>query len=76
MAMRVSQGGHDIPPEKLVSRFPRLMANLKAAVRELPFVVIFDNDGLITPFRRVAVIQDGRVVCVGTAMWAWRPSLE
>ena len=32
VAMRVSQGGHDVPAEKLVARFPRTMANLKAAI--------------------------------------------
>jgi predicted ABC-type ATPase len=24
IAMRVSQGGHDVPPEKLITRFPAL----------------------------------------------------
>ena len=36
VAMRVSQGGHDVPPEKLEARFPRTIANLKTAIRELP----------------------------------------
>lgn len=58
VAMRVSQGGHDVPPDKLISRFPRTMANLKAAVSELPYVLIFDNDDLSTPFRRVAVYEN------------------
>jgi predicted ABC-type ATPase len=61
VAMRVSQGGHDVPSGKLVSRFPRTMANLKAAIRELPCVIIFDNDDLRTPFRRVAVFENGRL---------------
>jgi len=29
VAMRVSQGGHDVPARKLVERFPRTLANLK-----------------------------------------------
>ncbi len=36
VAMRVSQGGHDVPFEKLVTRFPRTLANLKAAIQTLP----------------------------------------
>jgi predicted ABC-type ATPase len=60
--MRASQGGHDVPSEKLVSRFPRTLANLKAATRELPRVVIFDNDDLAAPFRRGAVIEGGRLL--------------
>ena len=31
VAMRVSQGGHEVPSEKLVSRYPRTLANLQAA---------------------------------------------
>lgn len=60
VAMRISQGGHDVPPEKLVSRYPRTLANLQTAIRELPHVLIFDNDDLRTPFRHVAVFKNGR----------------
>ncbi len=59
VAMRVSQGGHDVPGEKLIARFPRIMANLTASLRNLPLVLIFDNDDLRTPFRRVAVFHNG-----------------
>lgn len=59
VAMRVSQGGHDVPTEKLKSRFPRTMANLKAAIRVLPAVYVFDNSDLRRPFRSVAVFKDG-----------------
>ena len=63
VAMRVSQGGHDVPNEKLESRFPRTLANLKAATRELPHVLIFDNSDLSTPLRQVAVFEQGSLVC-------------
>jgi predicted ABC-type ATPase len=46
VAMRVSQGGQDVPTEKLVARFPRTLVNLRAALRELPHVLIFDHDDL------------------------------
>ena len=61
VAMRVSQGGHDVPSEKLVSRFPRTMANLKAAISKLPYVLIFDNGDLKSPLRIVAVFENGRL---------------
>lgn len=60
VAMRVSQGGHDVPSEKLTARLPRTMNNFKQAIRELPCVCIFDNDDLQTPFRLAAVFQNGR----------------
>jgi predicted ABC-type ATPase len=34
VAMRVLEGGHDVPTEKLVQRFPRTLANLKLALRK------------------------------------------
>jgi predicted ABC-type ATPase len=44
--MRMSQGGHYVPPETLIIRFPRTVANLQAAIQPLPMVLIFDNDVL------------------------------
>ena len=60
VAMRVSQGGHDVPAEKLITRYPRILANLQKAIRDLPHVWVFDNDDLRTPFRKVAVFEQGR----------------
>jgi predicted ABC-type ATPase len=60
VAMRVSQGGHDVPLEKLESRFPRTLANLRAAIKVLPKVIIFDNEDLSHPFKRVAVFENGK----------------
>jgi predicted ABC-type ATPase len=71
VAMRVSQGGHDVPSDKLISRFPRTLANLKAAIRELPRVLIFDNDDLRNSFRRVAVFTHGRQVWSGKPVPKW-----
>ncbi len=59
VAMRVSQGGHDVPAEKLSSRFPRTLQNLKSALPVLPHVVVFDNSDLAQPYRRIAVFEDG-----------------
>ena len=71
VAMRVSQGGHDVPTEKLITRFPRTLANLKAAIRELPHVWIFDNGDLRTPYRQVAVFESGRLTSVKKPIPKW-----
>jgi predicted ABC-type ATPase len=71
VSMRVSQGGHDVPSEKLIARFPRTRANLKAALHELPNVWVFDNDDLRTPFRLVAVLENGRVVKLRRPVPKW-----
>jgi predicted ABC-type ATPase len=76
VAMRVCQGGHDVPLEKLKSRFPRTLVNLKGAIRELPHALIFDNDDLRTPFRRVAVYERGRLVWSSRPMPKWVANLQ
>jgi predicted ABC-type ATPase len=76
VAMRVTQGGHDVPTEKLVARFSRTMANLRTAIREIPAVWIFDNDDLRIPFRLAAVFETGILVKVGQPVPKWlRPLL-
>jgi predicted ABC-type ATPase len=71
VAMRVSQGGHDVPADRLVARYPRTMANLRAAIRDLPHVIVFDNDDLRRPFRRVAEFESGRAVFRATRLPRW-----
>jgi predicted ABC-type ATPase len=76
VAMRISQGGHDVPAEKLAELFPRTLANLERAIRDLPHVWIFDNGNLAQPFRTVAVFQNGRQVELHRPVPAWlRPLL-
>ena len=71
VAMRVSQGGHDVPTEKLFARFPRTMTNLKAAIREIPSVWVFDNDDLRTPYRVAAVFEKGKPVKLNKPVPKW-----
>ena len=76
VAMRVSQGGHDVPAEKLVERFPRTLANLAAAIRELPCVLVFDNEDLRLPFRHVAAYVNGRPVQLNEPVPSWLSRLR
>ena len=65
-----------VSSEKLVARFPRTLANLKTAIRDLPQVWIFDNDNLRTPFRQVAVFENGQPVARNDPVPDWlRPFL-
>jgi predicted ABC-type ATPase len=71
VAMRVSQGGHDVPWEKLTARFPRTLANLKTAISELPHVWIFDNGDLKHPFEKVAVFENGKAIFLAQPLPRW-----
>jgi predicted ABC-type ATPase len=71
VAMRVSQGGHDVPADKLHERYPRTLTNLRNAIGELPYVWAFDNDNLARPFRLVAVCENGHVKSLNPPVPAW-----
>jgi predicted ABC-type ATPase len=62
VGMRVSQGGHDVPPAKLAERFPRVLHNLKRALVELPNLLVYDNSDLNRKYQLVAVRADGQKV--------------
>ena len=71
VAMRVTQGGHDVPTEKLESRYPRTMANLMTALLEIPYVWIFDNDDLRAAYWLVAVYEHGQLVALHKPVPRW-----
>lgn len=71
VAMRATQGGHDVPDEKLFARYPRTLANLKRALPRLDVVMVFDNDDLTTPYRRVAEFERGRPVWIADSIPEW-----
>lgn len=58
--MRVCQGGHDVPDDKLRSRFSRTQANLQRAIQRLPHVIVFNNDDLSHPYQLVSRYENGR----------------
>jgi predicted ABC-type ATPase len=71
VAMRVLQGGHDVPPDKVQARYPRSLANLKRAMAVLPFVWVYDNSDLQQPFRKVAEIENGTIVKTCAPLPGW-----
>ncbi len=62
VAMRVLQGGHDVPPGKLAERFPRTLNNLKRAMFELPNVWVYDHSDLSQGYRLVAKKENGQLI--------------
>ena len=71
VAMRVTQGGHDVPSEKLAARFPRTLENLKKSIRVLPNVLVFDNTDLANPYRQIAHFQNGNAVLLSKPLPPW-----
>lgn len=71
VAMRVTQGGHDVPTEKLTARYPRTLANLARAIRTLPLVYIYDNSDLTAPFRLLAEYRNGQQHTAVESLPSW-----
>jgi predicted ABC-type ATPase len=71
VAMRVTQGGHDVPADKLAARFPRTLENLKKSIRTLPHVLVFDNNDLANPYRQIAIFQNGHAVLLCEPLPRW-----
>jgi len=72
---RVEQGGHDIPDDKLHARFPRTLANLRAAVPVVDEAFLFDNSSSDTPYRLVAAYAGGQLVRRHPPLPAWTRGL-
>jgi predicted ABC-type ATPase len=43
--LRVAQGGHDVPEDKIVSRYSRSLDLVRPAIRETDRAYVFDNSG-------------------------------
>ncbi len=72
---RVQHGGHDVPDEKLHARFPRTLANLRAAIPIVDEAFLFDNSSYDTPYRVVAVYQRGQIVSRHPPLPLWTRGL-
>ena len=68
---RVSEGGHDVPDDRLRSRFPRTLENLRRAIPIVDEVLLLDNSTLDDPYAFVARYQNGRMVEAGSRAHAW-----
>lgn len=38
---RIREGGHPVPPNKILERYPRTLENLREAVRQVPLAMLF-----------------------------------
>ncbi len=60
---RVSEGGHTVPDERILARYPRTMAHLKLAIPKAHAALVYDSyDSKHPAHELVAASQDGRIV--------------
>jgi len=68
---RTQVGGHDVPEEKVHSRFPRTFANFAKAIEFVDQAFVFDNSEAADPYRLVAELSEGQIVRRGTTQPDW-----
>ena len=56
---RVSEGGHDVPTEKIHTRIPRTLKHIHTALALVDEARILDNSSRDNPFRQIVVMKDG-----------------
>lgn len=75
VAQRISEGGHKVPDEKVVSRIPRLLKNIKKTLPLCDQVYILDNSRLDSPFQKVVVIRHGKKIQLKMPLPDWAKEL-
>ncbi|MBM3855360.1 MAG: hypothetical protein FJ399_19765 [Verrucomicrobia bacterium] len=59
---RVQNGGHNVPADKIASRYDRMRGNVKSALAFVDFAIVVDNSSFETPLRPVAATARGKVI--------------
>ena len=58
---RISEGGHSVPPEKVETRIPRTLENVRKVIPLCDSVYILDNSRADNPFNKLVTIRNGEI---------------
>jgi len=75
VSQRVSEGGHSVPEDKVSSRIPRVLANIKQTLPLFNRCYLLDNSRFDNPFQQIAEIHNGQLVLKVTSLPRWAKSL-
>lgn len=62
VAQRVSEGGHNVPENKIITRVPRVLQNIQQALPLCDHCYLLDNSRLDNPFKQVAQLHNGQLL--------------
>ena len=71
IAQRVSEGGHHVPDDKVISRIPGALKLIKKTLPLCDYVYILDNSRADNPFQQLTVIRNGCVTFRHNVMSDW-----
>jgi predicted ABC-type ATPase len=61
ISQRIEEGGHFVPDDKVETRIPRTLENIKTAIPLVDQIYLLDNSDCDKPFKQVAVVKDHHV---------------
>ena len=75
VAQRVSEGGHAVPPQRILARYPRSLRHLAQAVRQADLALLYDTSvppqADFQPPRLVARLRAGAVTAQADQLPDW-----
>jgi len=75
VSQRVSEGGHHVPENKVSSRVPKVLQNIKQVLGLCNQSYLLDNSRLDNPFKQIAEIHDGQLTAKVPALPDWAQGL-
>lgn len=75
VAQRVSDGGHNVPEDKVSSRIPRVLKNIQQVLPLCDHSYLLDNSRLDNPFQQIAEIHNGQLILKENPLPEWAKGL-
>src|SRR5207247_56341 len=72
---RVARGGHDVPNEKVRSRYARMLPLAAIAVRQADRAFVVDNSSVERPLRDVILFESGQMTYRAGELPKWARKL-
>ncbi len=71
VAQRILHGGHSVPIDKIISRIPRTMKNIRASLVLADVVRLYDNSQQSQPYISIAKIKNNKLKKYVTELPSW-----
>jgi predicted ABC-type ATPase len=72
---RVSEGGHNVPAQKIRSRLPKTLTHITQVISLVDSAWLLDNSSRTDPFRQVAVVRLGRARIMTEPLPDWAQTI-
>ena len=75
VSQRVSEGGHHVPDDKVISRIPRVLLNIKETLPLCDRCYLLDNSRFDNPFEQIAQLVNNKVIHKRPSLPQWAKNL-